>query len=209
MIDLYTWATPNSLKIHIMLEETELDYTSHRVNIGAEEQFKPAFLRINPNNKVPAIVDRDGPGGQPVSIFESGAILFYLAEKTGRFFASETRDRTLVMQWLMFQMANIGPMMGQLYHFRSVAPERVPYALERYGKEVRRILGVLEKRCEEVEYLAGDYSIADMAAWPWLRYAPNLDFPWTDFPRVKKWHDRVVGRPAVQKAIRVMGEDED
>jgi len=207
MIELYTWPTPTGHIVHIMLEETGLAYNVHEVNIGAEEQFRPEFLRINPNNKVPAIVDVGVPGGKPFPVFESAAILIYLAEKTGKFLPQDAIGRSLVFQWLMFQAANIGPMMGQFYHFRSGAPERIPYALERYTKEVTRILSVLNKRLSEVNYLAGDYSIADMASWPWVKYAPNFDFSWNDFPNVKKWHDKIAARPAVQKGMTVLDRD--
>lgn len=209
MIELYTWPTPNGHKVHIMLEETGLSYNIHKVDISAEQQFKPDFLKINPNNKVPAIIDQDGPEGKPFPVFESGAILIYLAEKTGKFLPKDAVGRSITLQWLMFQMANIGPMMGQFYHFRSAAPERIPYAIDRYTKEVTRILNVLNKRLGEVEYLAGDYSIADMAAWPWVKYAPNFDFSWVDFPNVKKWHDRIAARPAVQKGMTILDQEKD
>ena len=170
MIDLYTWPTPNGHKIHIMLEEIGLDYRVIPIDIGAGDQFKPEFLKISPNNKMPAIVDPEGPDGQPISLFESGAILIYLAEKTGRFLPTEPRARFLVLQWLMFQMGHIGPMLGQVHHFLRYAPEKIPYAMDRYSNEAKRLYGVLDKRLGEVEFLAGDdYTIADMAVWPWVR----------------------------------------
>ena len=170
MIDLYTWPTPNGHKVHIMLEETGLDYEVIPVDIGQGDQFDPKFLRISPNNKMPAIVDRDGPGGEPYPMFESGAILMYLAEKTGRFMPQETAARYRVVQWLMFQMGHIGPMLGQAHHFRAYAPEQIPYAVERYTNEANRLYDVLDKRLGESAWLAGDaYSIADIAVFPWLR----------------------------------------
>ena len=171
MIDLYTWPTPNGHKIHIMLEELELPYNVIPIDIGAGDQFKPEFLAISPNNKMPAIIDQDGPGGTPYSMFESGAILIYLAEKTGRFMPSETRARFEVLQWIMFQMGHIGPMLGQNHHFRRYAPEKIPYAIERYTNEAARLYGVLNKRLEGREYLVGDYSIADIANYPWAALA--------------------------------------
>ena len=167
MIDLYTWGTPNGRKTSIALEELGLPYRAHPVDITKEEQFEPAFLAISPNNKIPAIVDPEGPGGQPISLFESGAILIYLAEKTGRLLPSDARRRYDAMQWLMWQMGGFGPMLGQAHHFRRFAPERVPYAIERYDKETRRLYGVLDGHLGEAEYLAGAYSTADIATFPW------------------------------------------
>lgn len=207
MIELYTWPTPNGHKIHIMLEETGLKYRVNKIDIGTQQQFTPDFLKINPNGKVPAILDPQGPDGKPFAVFESGAILIYLAEKTGMFLPKDAAGRSTTLQWLMFQMANIGPMMGQFYHFRSAAPERIPYAIERYTKEVTRILNVLNARLGAVEYLAGAYSIADMAAWPWVKYAPNFDFAWADFPHVKKWVERIAERPAVQRGMTILERD--
>ncbi|NQV83178.1 MAG: glutathione S-transferase N-terminal domain-containing protein [Rhodospirillales bacterium] len=206
MIDLYTWPTPNGHKVHIMLEETGLPYTVFPINIGAGDQFDPDYLKISPNNKMPAIVDPDGPDGQPYSLFESGAILMYLAEKTGRFMPSEMAARYQVIQWLMFQMGGVGPMFGQAHHFRQYAPEKIPYAIERYTNEAARLYGVLDRRLGEVEYLAGDYSIADMATFPWTRsyerQGQNLD----DFPNVKRWFEAINARPAVERALKVLAE---
>jgi GST-like protein len=168
MIDLYYWPTPNGHKITIFLEETGLEYKVVPINIRKGEQFAPEFLKISPNNRMPAIVDSDGPGGKPFSLFESGAILLYLAEKTGKLMPSETRARYRVVEWLMFQMANVGPMLGQAGHFRNAAPEKIPYAIERYTNESRRLFNVLDKRLAEASYVAGDYSIADIATYPWV-----------------------------------------
>ncbi len=167
MIDLYTWPTPNGHKIHIMLEETGLEYNVIPVNIGTGDQFEPDFLEISPNNKMPAMVDSDGPDGQPISLFESGAMLIYLAEKTGQFLPSDPRGRFEVLCWLMFQMGGVGPMLGQAHHFRAYAPEQIPYAVDRYTNEAGRLYGVIDKRLEGRDYLAGDYSIADIATMPW------------------------------------------
>jgi len=168
MIDLYYWPTPNGHKVTIFLEEAGLEYRTVPVNIRKGEQFAPEFLKISPNNRMPAIVDTDGPGGKPFSLFESGAILLYLAEKTGKLMPSETRARYRVIEWLMFQMANVGPMLGQAGHFRNAAPEKIPYAIERYTNESRRLFNVLDRRLAEVPFVAGDYSIADIATYPWI-----------------------------------------
>jgi len=206
MIELYTWPTPNGHKVHIMLEETGLPYTVNAININKGDQFDPEFLKISPNNKMPAIVDPDGPDGKPYSLFESGAILMYLAEKTGKFMPSEMAARYQVIQWLMFQMGGIGPLLGQAHHFRQYAPEKIPYAIDRYTNEAGRLYGVLERRLAEVEYLAGDYSIADMAAFPWTRsherQGQNLD----DFPNVKRWFAAINARPAVERALKVLAD---
>lgn len=206
MIDLYTWGTPNGRKISIMLEETALPYTVHPINIGAGDQFTADYVAINPNSKIPAIVDQDGPGGQPITVFESGAILIYLAEKTGRFLPADPRGRMLTLQWLMFQMGGFGPMLGQAHHFRRYAPEKIDYAITRYTNEAQRLYGVLERRLAQAEYVAGDYSIADMALFPW-----SVTHEWqgvdlaADFPNVKRWYDRIAARPAVQKGMTVPG----
>ena len=206
MIELYTWPTPNGHKVHIMLEETGLPYTVNAININKGDQFDPEFPKISPNNKMPAIVDPDGPDGKPYSLFESGAILMYLAEKTGKFMPSEMAARYQVIQWLMFQMGGIGPLLGQAHHFRQYAPEKIPYAIDRYTNEAGRLYGVLERRLAEVEYLAGDYSIADMAAFPWTRsherQGQNLD----DFPNVKRWFAAINARPAVERALKVLAD---
>ena len=206
MIDLYTWPTPNGHKIHIMLEELGLSYNVIPIDIGAGNQFKPEFLAISPNNKMPAIVDHDGPDGTPYSMFESGAILIYLAEKTWRFMPSEIRARFEVLQWIMFQMGHIGPMLGQNHHFRRYAPEKIPYAIERYTNEAARLYGVLDKRLEGREYLVGDYSIADMANYPWLRSHEAQGQDLNDFPNVKRWYEAIGTRPAVQRGVEVLSE---
>ncbi len=206
MIDLYTWPTPNGHKVHIMLEEVGLEYHVIPVDIGAGDQFDPAFLAISPNNKMPAIVDQDGPGGEPYPVFESGAILMYLAEKTGKLMPLETRARYLVIQWLMFQMGGIGPMLGQTHHFRDYAPERIDYAVDRYTREASRLYGVMDTRLAANEYLAGEYSIADIACFPWLRshrrQGQNLD----DFPNVRRWLEAIYARPAVERGLQVLAD---
>ncbi|HZT63190.1 MAG TPA: glutathione binding-like protein [Burkholderiales bacterium] len=208
MIEVHTWPTPNGHKVHIMLEETGLEYQIRPVNIRTGEQFGPEFLRISPNNKIPAIVDRDGPGGQPISVFESGAILVYLAGKTGKLLPRDDRGKYVALQWLMFQMGSIGPMMGQANHFRSnVVPQGVEYSLNRYTKEVRRLHGVMETRLSQVAYFAGaDYSIADIAIFPWLRSSERHGINWSEFPKVKAWFDKIHGRPPVQRALKVLAE---
>ena len=199
MIELYTSATPNGQKIHIMLEETGLDYRIHWVDLRKGEQFDPEFLRISPNNKIPVILDRDGPGGEPLSVFESGAILIYLAEKTGKFLPAEPRARTQVLEWLMFQVGGVGPMLGQAHHFRAYAREKIPYAIERYTNEGARIYRVLDKRLAEHEYLAGDYSIADMAVFPWIRLHERQGQDMADHPHLSRWFDTLTARPAVAR----------
>jgi GST-like protein len=210
MIDLYTWTTPNGHKIHIALEELGLPYTVHAVDIGKGDQFEPAFLALNPNHRIPAIVDRDGPdGGAPYAMIESGAILIYLAEKTGRLMPKDARGRYDVIQWLMFQMAGIGPMLGQVHHFRHYAPEPIPYAIDRYTNEAKRLYGVLDKRLDGRDWLAGgDYSIADIATFPWLRSWERQGVILSDYPNVKRWFDRVAARPAVQRGLLVLKDKE-
>ncbi|MEM7122342.1 MAG: glutathione S-transferase N-terminal domain-containing protein [Pseudomonadota bacterium] len=203
MIDLYWWGTPNGRKVSIMLEEVGLPYQAHHVDIGSGDQYKQAFLEISPNNKIPAIVDPDGPDGKPISVFESGAILIYLAEKTGQFLPSEPRARLDVLQWLMFQMGGVGPMFGQANHFIKFAREEVPYAVERYRAEAMRLLGVINTRLADVDYLAGEYSIADIATWPWVMRAEWYDTNWDDFPNTKRWYDTIGERPAVQRGVEV------
>ena len=204
MIDLYYWTTPNGHKITIFLEEAGLPYRMVPVNISRGEQFKPEFLRISPNNRIPAIVD-DAPatGGRPVSVFESGAILQYLAEKTGKFLPKDLHGRVEVMQWLFWQMGGLGPMAGQNHHFGQYAPEKIPYAIERYAKETNRLYGVLDKRLADREFVAGDYSIADMASYPWIvpyeRQGQKLD----DFPNVKRWFETIRARPAIMRAYEL------
>jgi GST-like protein len=207
MIDVYSWATPNGHKVHIMLEECGLPYRVHAVNIGAGEQFDPAFLAISPNNKIPAIVDSDGPDGQPISLFESGAILLYLAAKTGRFLPEDVRGRYEVLQWLMFQMGGVGPMLGQAHHFRIYAPEKLPYAVDRYTNEARRLYGVMDKRLAKSKYLGGNsYSIADIAVFPWLRSWKNQGIDWADYPLLKGWFDEIAARPAVMRGVQVLAD---
>ena len=199
MIELYTSATPNGQKIHIMLEEAGLPYRLHWVDLRKGEQFDPEFLKISPNNKIPVILDRDGPGGEPFSVFESGAILIYLAEKTGKFLPAEPRARTRVLEWLMFQVGGVGPMLGQAHHFRAYAREKIPYAIERYTNEGARIYRVLDKRLSEQEYLAGDYSIADMAVFPWIRLHERQGQDMADHPHLSRWFDAIEARPAVAR----------
>jgi GST-like protein len=207
LIDVYTWPTPNGHKVHIMLEETGLPYTVHAVDIQAGDQFKPEFLAISPNNKIPAIVDSDGPGGKPMSMFESGAILFYLASKTGRFLPADLRDRWSVMQWTMFQMGHIGPMLGQAHHFLHYAPEKIQYAMNRYAKEANRLYGVLDKRLAASEWVAcSEYTIADMAVMPWLRSYERQGVAMDEYPNVKRWFDRINERPAVKRGLAVLAE---
>jgi GST-like protein len=207
MIDVYTWATPNGHKVHIMLEECGLPYTVHAVNIGAGDQFKPEFLAISPNNKIPAIVDSDGPDGRPISLFESGAILVYLAAKTGKFMPKSDRKKYEVLEWLMFQMGGVGPMLGQNHHFRTYAPEKLPYAIDRYTNEAKRLYGVIDKRLSQSEWLGGgEYSIADIATWPWLRNWKNQGIELGDYPHLKAWFEKMEARPAVQRGVKVLAD---
>ena len=206
MIDCYTWPTPNGHKVHIMLEEAGLKYAVHGVNIRTGEQFKADFLKISPNNRIPAIVDNEGPGGKPISVFESGAILIYLAEKTGKFLPKDGQTRYDVLQWVMWQMGGLGPMMGQANHFRRYAKEKLPYPTERYTNEANRLTGVLDKRLAKAPYLAGEYSIADMASFPWLRGADTRGVNIEEYPNVKRWFDAINARPAVQRALQVLKE---
>jgi GST-like protein len=202
MIDLYTWSTPNGRKVSIMLEECALPYRVHKINIGTNaEQFTPEYLKINPNGKIPSIVDPDGPGGKPISMMESGAILIYLAEKTKKFFPEKQRYQ--VLQWLMFQMGGVGPMFGQAHHFMRAKKDEIPYGSERYGNEAKRLYGVMDKHLAAHEYYADDYSIADMAIYPW-----TARFEWhrvdiASFKNVKRWYDKVGARPAVVKGMAV------
>lgn len=205
MIDLYSWATPNGHKIHIMLEETGLEYRVHPIDIGAGDQFKPEFLAVSPNNKIPAIVDSDGPEGSPISLFESGAILVYLAEKTGRFLPSDPQSRYATLQWLMFQMGGLGPMLGQTHHFRIYAPQQIEYAVNRYTNEAKRLYGVMDRQLGKTAYLAGDeYTIADIAAFPWTRSWRNQGLELANFPNVARWHETIAARPAVQRGVEVL-----
>jgi GST-like protein len=203
MIDLYTWTTPNGRKVSIMLEELALPYRVHPVNIGKDDQFKPDYLRINPNGKIPSIVDSEGPDGKPVAMMESGAILIYLADKTGRLLAKSGRARYAALQWLMFQMGGVGPMFGQTHHFLRAAKEQVPYAIERYSKETRRLYGVMNEHLKDHAYLADEYSIADIATYPWVSRYEWHKVDLNDFPHVKRWFDAISARPAVQKGMNV------
>jgi GST-like protein len=205
MIEVYSWATPNGHKVHIMLEECGLPYRVIPVDIGAGDQFSPEFLRISPNNKIPAIVDPDGPEGRPISLFESGAILLYLAGKTGRFLPADVAGRYRVLEWLMFQMGGVGPMLGQAHHFRLYAPEKIPYAIDRYTNEARRLYAVMNRQLASSTYMAGnEYSIADIAVFPWLRSWKNQGIDWADFPHLKGWFDEVAARPAVMRGVEVL-----
>ena len=207
MIDLYTWPTPNGHKIHIMLEETGLPYKVHAIDIGKGDQFDPAFLKISPNNKMPAMVDPDGPDGRPISLFESGAMLIYLAEKTGQFLPSEPRARYTTLQWLMWQMGGIGPFLGQAHHFLQYAPEDIPYAKQRYANEAKRLYGVADKRLGESRFLAGDeMTIADIACWPWMRRPERQGVEPGDYPSFQRWFDEIAVRPAVQRGVEVLSE---
>ena len=202
-IDVYSWPTPNGHKVHIMLEECGLPYVAHPVNIGKGDQFAPDFLAISPNNKIPAIVDPDGPGEKRFALFESGAILIYLGEKTQKLIPKDPATRYVALQWLMFQMGGLGPMLGQTHHFLRAAPEPVPYAIKRYKDETRRLYGVLDKRLAETEHLAGEYSIADIASFPWVARHEWHQIELGDFPNVKRWYDAIGVRPAVQRGMKV------
>ena len=207
MIDVYSWPTPNGHKVHIMLEETGLKYRVHGVNIREGEQFRPEFLRISPNNRIPAIVDHDGPGGKPLSLFESGAILLYLASKTGKLLPADLHARWNCVQWLMWQMGGVGPMFGQAHHFRSYSREKLQYPIERYTKEANRLTRILDQRLGEGRYAAGnEYSIADIAIFPWMRGAENRGVNIAEYPNVKRWFDEIGARPAVQRGLQVLAE---
>ena len=208
MIDLYTWPTPNGHKIHIMLEECRLPYAVHPIDIGAGDQFKPEFLAISPNNKMPAIVDSEGPDGKPIALFESGAILVYLAAKTGRFMPRSDRGKFEVLQWLMWQMGGFGPMLGQAHHFRLYAPQKIDYAVERYTNEANRLYGVLDRQLGKTgAFVAGrQYTIADMAIFPWSRSHANQGVDLADYPNVRRWFDTVAARPAVQRGVQVLAD---
>jgi len=203
MIDLYTWGTSNGRKASIMLEECGLPYRVHPIDIGKGDQFKPEFVAINPNSKIPAIIDPDGPEGKPFTLFESGAILVYLAGKTGRFLPASVSGKYIALQWLMFQMGGIGPIFGQVHHFLRSAKEKVPYAIERYTTENRRLYGVLDKRLGEAPFLAVEYSIADIATFPWVLRHEWQQVGLAQYPNVKRWFDTIHARPAVQRGIRV------
>ena len=202
MIQLYTWDTPNGKKVSIMLEEVGLPYEVRPVNLGQGEQMKPEYLAINPNNKIPAIIDTDGPGGKPFTLFESGAILMYLAEKSGKLLPQDMRKRYEVIQWLMFQMGGVGPMFGQANYFFRLQ-EKVPYAIERFRKEALRLYNVLDKELGQREFLAGEYSIADIATYPWVWRHEVHQVKLEEFPNVKRWFDAIAARPAVQRGMEI------
>ncbi len=205
MIEAYSMATPNGHKVHIMLEECGLPYRAHNIDIGQGDQFKPEFLAISPNNKIPAIVDPDGPDGQPISLFESGAILIYLASKVNRFLGTTDKEKFTVLQWLMFQMGGLGPMLGQAHHFRIYAPEQIDYAVTRYTNEAKRLYGVMDRQLAKHHFIAGDeYTIADIACFPWTRSWKNQGIDWADYPHAKRWHDEIAERPAVQRGVEVL-----
>jgi GST-like protein len=203
LIDLYTWTTPNGRKVSIMLEETGLPYRVHPIDIGKGDQFTPEFLAINPNNRIPAIVDQEGPDGRPFKLFESGAILLYLSWKTGRFLPRKPTEQFEAIQWLMFQMGGVGPMFGQAHHFLRAAPEPVPYAIERYTRETRRLYKVLDGHLASRDYLAPEYSVADIATYPWVARHEWHKVDLNEFPAVKRWFDDVGARPAVQAGMKV------
>jgi GST-like protein len=202
MIQLYTWVTPNGKKVSIMLEELGIPYEVHAVNLGQGDQFKPEYLAINPNNKIPAIIDPDGPGGKPFTLFESGAILHYLAEKSGKLWPADLRQRYTVIQWLMFQMGGVGPMFGQANYFYRLK-EKVPYAIERFHKEARRLYKVLDQELARKEYLAGEYSIADIATYPWVWRHEIHQVNLEEYPNVKRWYDTISERPAVKRGMEI------
>jgi GST-like protein len=204
MIDLYSWPTPNGHKVHIMLEECAVPYRVHPIDIGAGDQFAKEFLAISPNNKIPAIVDMDGPDGRAISLFESGAILIYLAAKVGRLLPVPLRDRYAALQWLMFQVGHVGPMLGQAHHFRQYAPERIEYAVDRYTREAARLYGVMDRHLADVDYFAGEYSIADIAIYPWTRSHENQGIDLAQFPNVQRWHSAVSDRPAVRRGLELL-----
>jgi GST-like protein len=209
MIDVYSWATPNGHKVHIMLEECGYrlgkDWLAHPINISNGDQFEASFLKISPNNKIPAMVDPNGPDGKPISVFESGAILLYLASKTGKFLPKGDRAKFEVLQWLMFQMGGVGPMLGQNHHFRQYAPEQIEYAVNRYTNEAKRLYGVMDKQLATSKFIAGNsYSIADIAIFPWLRNWQNKGIDWANYPHLKQWFDLIAARPAVQRGVEVL-----
>ena len=207
MIEVLTWPTPNGHKVHVMLEECALPYRVTPVDIGAGDQFQPQFLAVSPNNKIPAITDPDGPDGMPISLFESGAILLYLAAKTGKFLPATDRERFEVLQWLMFQIGSVGPMLGQAHHFRIYAPEPITYAIDRYSNEAKRLYGVIDKRLARSPFLGGrEYSIADIATFPWLRSWENQGVTLSDYPHLEKWYEAIAARPAVQRGVQVVAE---
>jgi len=208
MIDLYYWTTPNGHKITLFLEEAGLEYAIKPVDIGKGEQFDPAFLKISPNNRIPAIVDHaPADGGKPISVFESGAILLYLAGKTGRFIPKDLRGQVETLEWLMWQMGGLGPMAGQNHHFSIYAPEKIPYAIDRYSNEARRLYGVMNRQLARNKYIAGpEYTIADIAIFPWLRSWKNQGIDWNEHPHLKGWFDEIAARPAVRRGVEVLAD---
>ncbi len=211
MIDVYSWPTPNGHKIHIMLEECGFklgrDWQAHPINISKGDQFAPEFLKISPNNKIPALVDPNGPDGKPIHLMESGAILLYLASKTGKFLPKNTRAKFEVLEWLMFQMGGVGPMLGQAHHFRMFAPEQVPYAINRYTAEAKRLYRVMDKRLQTSPFMGGKtYSIADIAIFPWVNSWQKQGIDWSDYPTLKAWFDKIAARPAVQRGCTVLAD---
>ncbi|MSQ57926.1 MAG: glutathione S-transferase family protein [Limnohabitans sp.] len=211
MIDVYSWPTPNGHKIHIMLEECGMrvgkDWHVHPINIGKGEQFEPHFLVMSPNNRIPAMMDSNGPDGKPFHLFESGAILVYLSSKFGKFMPTSDSGKFEVLQWLMFQMGGVGPMLGQNHHFRIYAPEKIEYAINRYTNEAKRLYGVMDKQLSKNKYIAGDtFTIADMSIFPWLRNWQNQGIDWADFPHLKKWFDAIGERPAVQRGVEILAD---
>lgn len=207
MIDLYSWPTPNGVKLHITMEELAIPYTLHAVNIGKGEQFEPEFLKISPNNKIPALIDHDGPGGQPYAVFETGAMMMYLAEKTGQLMPSDFAERYQVIQWMMFQMGGIGPMFGQFNHFNTYAPEKIAYGIERYSNECLRLYGVMDRRLADSEYLAGDsYTIADIASYSWTYSYERRGFDISGYKNVLRWLTAIGERPAVKKGLTLLNE---
>jgi len=208
MIDVYSWATPNGRKVHVMLEECSLQYKAHPINIGKGEQFDPNFLKISPNNRIPAIKDSDGPKGESISLFESGAILIYLAEKTKKFLPKELREKYKTLQWLMFQMGGVGPMFGQSNHFSHYAAEKIPYAINRYIDESKRLYSVMDKQLAKSVYLAGnEYTIADIATHPWAQGFDRRGVVADDYPNVKRWVELIHDRPAVKRGIKILEDD--
>jgi GSH-dependent disulfide-bond oxidoreductase len=210
MIDAYSWATPNGHKVHIMLEETGLKYRVHGINIRLGDQFKLEFLKISPNNRIPAIVDHRGPNGKPISLFESGAILLYLASKTGMFLPADMHERWSCVQWLMWQMGGVGPMFGQANHFRRYSKEKIRYAIERYTNESNRLVNILDKRLAETRYVAcNDYTIADIAIFPWMRNPENRGVDMNEFPNARRWFDEISVRPAVKRGLQVLASEHE
>lgn len=211
MLEVYSWPTPNGHKVHIMLEECGLrlgrDWRVHPINIGTGDQFDPAFLKISPNNKIPALVDPNGPDGKPISLFESGAILLYLASKMGKLLPKSDRAKFKTLEWLMFQMGGVGPMLGQAHHFRIYAPEKIEYAINRYTNEAKRLYGVMDRQLAAQKFMAGNqYTVADIAIFPWLRSWQNQGIDWADYPNLKEWFDTIAARPAVQRGVAVLAD---